>query len=202
VENNLIPDLIFDYVNEGADSWVHSLCEIENNIILVGGYMILHLFDLSNNQVKHLHKVNLEFQNFIDKILMLSNGLIAIYNHSLNIFFYKYNKENKIIEKVDTLRLNEPADDIWEGENGNIILLRRLKKGASVSMYGQNKQFIIKISFDKEMAHYFYLENYIFIFYNNTDDAGIYKESFVDIYSLKGFKALQTLEVIILWLNF
>ena len=40
------------------------------------------------------------------------------------------------------------------------------------------------------MGYYFYLENYIFIFYRNNDN-----KPFFDIYRLKGFKAIQTLEL-------
>ena len=56
------------------------MCEIEDNIILFGGYMKLDLIDINNIGTKYLQTLTFhDFEGYIKKIIKLSNGQICMY---------------------------------------------------------------------------------------------------------------------------
>ena len=65
--------------------------------------MKLYLYDIRNNEAKLLQKLEYDYMNHFIQFIKLSNGLIAgiILNE---IIFYKYDEENKKLEKKETLK--------------------------------------------------------------------------------------------------
>lgn len=118
INNYFILDLQFSRENE--DRGPTTLCEIEENIILFGDYMKLDLIDIRNNTVILLQRIKFKYQSFIKNVIKLSDGLIAM-NNSTDIVFFKYDKNNKKIEKVGEIATKSYIHRIWEVNNGFIL---------------------------------------------------------------------------------
>ena len=101
------------------------LCEVEENIIIFGCYMKLFLYDIRNNEAKLLQKLEYgDYMNDSFRIIKLSNGLIAgaIFNE---IYFYKYDEENKKLEKKDEIKTttNEKLYSLYDVIDGKYIFI-------------------------------------------------------------------------------
>ena len=94
-------DLEFE-IEDGIRS-VTCLYEVEENIIILGSYMKLFLYDIRNNEAKLLQKFEYDNMSVFDQIIKLSNGLIAAAFFNV-IIFYKYDEENKKLEKKDEIK--------------------------------------------------------------------------------------------------
>ena len=166
-----------------------SMYEVENNIIIFGSYMKLYLLDIRNNQAKLLQKISFDFHNYILQCFKLDNGLIVAHN-TINIIFYKYDEENKKLDKVDEIKFEISINKIFEIKNGNIIT----SVNNELIIYGQNKNIQTRIKINKRIYSCNILDwEYILISYQDKDYPPA--NCFVDVYSIKNFKLLQTLEV-------
>ena len=180
--------LDFEFKIEDNDRSATCLCEVEENIIIFGCYMKLFLYDIRNNEAKLLQK--LEYGDYYDsfRIIKLSNGLIAgaIFNE---IYFYKYDEENKKLEKKDEIKTTKNVLGIYETKNGNIISFFQ----DEIIAYGKDKSIQFKIRNKKLYSLYDVIDGkYIFISYQNKEFGG--GQSFVDVYDIKKLILIQTFE--------
>ena len=96
IDKKFMLDLEFE-IEDGIRS-VTCLYEVEENIIILGSYMKLFLYDIRNNEAKLLQKFEYDTMSVFVQIIKLSNGLIAAAFFNV-IIFYKYDEENKKLEK-------------------------------------------------------------------------------------------------------
>ena len=101
IDKKFMLDLEFE-IEDGIRS-VTCLYEVEENIIILGSYMKLFLYDIRNNEAKLLQKFEYDNMSVFDQIIKLSNGLIAAAFFNV-IIFYKYDEENKKLEKKDEIK--------------------------------------------------------------------------------------------------
>ena len=76
IDKKFILDFTFKIESEekiGATA----LYEIEENVIIFGGYKKIFLYDIRNNEAKLLQTIENDFDNYFSQIIELSNGLIA-----------------------------------------------------------------------------------------------------------------------------
>ena len=180
IDQKFLLDFKFSIDNEKGPK---SFYEVEENIIIFGGDIELKLIDIRNNEVKILQTI----EKIINKIIKLSNGLIALNNLS-NIFFFKYDEKNKSLEKVDKLKTASFSDFFWETKDGNIIIANI----NDVIIYDKNKSIQTRMKFDNKLGcHYNFYDKYLFVSYPDSK----YSKTFVDIYNIKTFKFLKTFEV-------
>ena len=186
IDKKFMLDLEFEI--EGIRS-VTCLYEVEENIIILGSYMKLFLYDIRNNEAKLLQKLEYgEYMNDSFRIIKLSNGLIAgaIFNE---IYFYKYDEENKKLEKKDEIKTTTNVLGIYETKNGNIISFFQ----DEIIAYGKDKGIQFKIRNKKLYSLYDVIDGkYIFISYQNKEFGG--GQSFVDVYDIKKLNLKQTFE--------
>ena len=191
IDKNFILDFEFGFeppigFEPPESSSIGSICEIEDNIILIGCNMKLYLYDIWNK--KFLQKIS--FTNtlvYFTQCIRLSNGLIATSNR-LEIIFYKYDDKLKKLLKVDEIKNLRGDSKIFEIENGNIISYY----DNELIIYNQNRSIQTKIIIDNHYVGCSVLDGeYLLISHND----GSYLNSFVDVYSIKKFKLLQTLGV-------
>ena len=165
------------------------LFEFEENIIIFWHYKELFLYDIRNNEAKLLQKLkNDDYLSYFIQIIKLSNGLIAaaIYNE---IIFYKYDEENKKLEKKDEIKARTNVLGIYETKNGNIISFFP----DEIIAYGKDKSIQFKMENKKLCSLYDVIDDkYIFISYQNKEFGG--GQSFVDVYDIKKLNLKQTFE--------
>ena len=171
------------------DHSANCLFEFEENIIIFWHYKELFLYDIRNNEAKLLQKLeNDDYNNYFIQIIKLSNGLIAaaIYNE---IIFYKYDEENKKLEKKDEIKARTNVLGIYETKNGNIISFFP----DEIIAYGKDKSIQFKMENKKLCSLYDVIDDkYIFISYQNKEFGG--GQSFVDVYDIKKLILIQTFE--------
>ena len=179
--------LDFEFVIENEDKVSStSLYEIEENIILIGSYKNLFLYDIRNKEAKLLQKIENDYMNYFSQIIELSNGLIATHN-SHNIIFYIYDRENKKLEKKDEI-ISLNLSKIFETKNGDIIAF----SGREIIVYGKDKSIHSKMNPNIDFPHFNFLEGkYMLISYKKEN----LNEFYVDVYDINKFILKQTLEV-------
>ena len=99
--------------------WPHTSEKISQNYALVGGMTTLYLIDLTN-----LNIVN-QIENFENQSIFFSNGYIFCGGRSDNdvkIIQYKFKEEEKTLEKISELKLNNIEDGVCE-----IVFLKQEK---------------------------------------------------------------------------
>ena len=181
IDKNFILDFEFQLENEVGES----LYEVEENILLIGGFKKLILYDIRNNEAKLLQKIEFDYTTYFVQIIELSDGLIAIHNET-EILFYIYDKQNKKIEKNGEIKPNDRVLKIFKAKNGNII--SGFNKGFVV--YDKNNSIQTKIEFDNYTLKYDLVDNkyLIYSYYQET-------KFYVKVYDIENFISLQTLEV-------
>ena len=185
IDKKFILDFEFAVENEDKVS-ATSLYEIEENIILIGSYKNLFLYDIRNKEAKLLQKIENDFMNYFSQIIELSNGLIATHN-SHNIIFYIYDRENKKLEKKDEI-ISLNLSKIFETKNGDIIAF----SGREIIVYGKDKSIHSKMNPNIDFPQFNFLEGkYILISYKKEN----LNEFYVDVYDINKFILKQTLEV-------
>ena len=112
--------LDFEFKLEDEDKYVTCLYEVEENIIIFGSHMKLYLYDIRNNEAKLLQKFEYDNMSVFEQIIKLSNGLIAAAFFNV-IIFYKYDEENKKLEKKDDIKTRSSVLKIYETKDGNLI---------------------------------------------------------------------------------
>jgi len=171
------------------DHSANCLFEFEENIIIFWHYKELFLYDIRNNEAKLLQKLEDNYYlSYFIQIIKLSNGLIAaaILNE---IIFYKYDEENKKLEKKDEIKARTNVLGIYETKNGNIISFFP----DEIIAYGKDKSIQFKMENKKLCSLYDVIDDkYIFISYQNKEFGG--GQSFVDIYDIKKLNLKQTFE--------
>ena len=185
IDKKFILDFKFNLENE--DIHASSLYEIEENILLIGCHQKILLYDIRNNAVKLLQKIEVNQQNYFTQIIELSNGLIAALNR-LEIIFYIYDRENKKLEKKDEIKFSgNDSSKIFETKNGNIISF-----SSEIVVYGKDKSIQTKMKLDKKYMTFDVLDGkYILISYENDS----HEKYFVDVYDINKLFLKQTLEV-------
>ena len=178
----------FEFKIDDENHSASCLCEVEENIIIFGSYMKLFLYDIRNNEAKLLQKIEYDYMNSFVQIIKLSNGLIAGIISDL-IIFYKYDEENKKLEKKDEIKTGSIVKKIYETKNGNIISFIVNE----IIAYGKDKSIQFKMT-NSNFYHCYEVidDKYILISYEN-DQYGRGK-SFVDVYDLKKLILMQTFE--------
>ena len=178
----------FEFKIEDENGSATCLCEVEENIIIIGSYMKLFLFDIRNNEAKLLQKLEYDYKNYFVQIIKLSNGLIV--GIILNaIIFYKFDEENKKLEKKDEIKTIRNIEKIYEAKNGNIITF----VSNQIIAYGRDKSIQFKIDNSNFYHHYEVIDDkYILISYKNEQFGG--GKSFVDVYDIKKLISMQTFE--------
>ena len=178
--------LDFEFKIDDENHSATCLYEVEENIIIFGSYMKLFLYDIRNNEAKLLQKLESESNYF--QIIKLSNGLIAC-NVYIAIIFYKYDEENKKLEKKDEIKTGSIVKKIYETKNGNIISFIVNE----IIVYGKDKSIQFKITNDNFYHCYEVIDDkYILISYKNEQYGR--GKSFVDVYDLKKLILMQTFE--------
>ena len=97
-------------INE-IQGWPHTSEKISQNYALVGGMTTLYLIDLSN-----LNIVN-QIDNFQNESILFFNGYIFCGGRSDNdvkIIQYKFKEEEKTLEKISELKLNNIINGVCE----------------------------------------------------------------------------------------
>ena len=179
--------LDFEFKIENEEQGATSLYEIEENIIIFGGYKKIFLYDIRNNIAKQLQTIEIDFDNFFSQIIELSNGLIATHNTN-DIIFFKYDRENKKLEKKDEIKnKGYGVTKIFETKNGNIISFSK-----EIIFYGKDKSIQSKMKLNQKYHAVNVLDGkYILISYINDNQ----DKYFVDVYDINKLFLKQTLEV-------
>ena len=161
-----------------------SMYEIEDNIILFGGYMKLDLIDINNNETRYLQKLTFNgLEGYIQKLIKLSNGQICLY-YTKNILFYKYNINNKNLEKIGEIITKSEISELFETNDGKIITFFE----EEIIIYDKNKSVQTIIKINKNFTGCDVIDKYIFIYYHYPKDC-------IYIYNLKDFTIKQIVEV-------
>ena len=148
-----------------------SIFELEENILLIGSYMKLLLFDINDlSNLKLIQTIPLSYENNVKQILQLSNGLIVTNDH-FNIAFYKYDYVLKKLEKVKECNFSDEIEVMFELDNGNLLI----KKYSDLIIYYPNENITKKIEqeriFEKEnRAVYNFVDNHLIISYNEKSN--------------------------------
>ena len=184
IDKKFMLDLEFEI--EGIRS-VTCLYEVEENIIILGSYMKLFLYDIRNNEAKLLQKFEYDNMSVFDQIIKLSNGLIAAAFFNV-IIFYKYDEENKKLEKKDEIKTRGSIKKIYETKNGNLISFET----DEIISFGKDKSIQFKMT-TTNLIHYYDVidDKYILISRINQQYEG---KNFVDVYDIKKMILMQTFE--------
>ena len=184
IDKKFMLDLEFEI--EGIRS-VTCLYEVEENIIILGSYMKLFLYDIRNNEAKLLQKFEYDNMSVFDQIIKLSNGLIAAAFFNV-IIFYKYDEENKKLEKKDEIKTRGSIKKIYETKNGNLISFET----DEIISFGKDKSVQFKMT-TTNLIHFYDVidDKYILISRINQQYEG---KNFVDVYDIKKMILMQTLE--------
>ena len=184
IDKKFMLDLEFEI--EGIRS-VTCLYEVEENIIILGSYMKLFLYDIRNNEAKLLKKFEYDNMSVFDQIIKLSNGLIAAAFFNV-IIFYKYDEENKKLEKKDEIKTRGSIKKIYETKNGNLISFET----DEIISFGKDKSIQFKMT-TTNLIHYYDVidDKYILISRINQQYEG---KNFVDVYDIKKMILMQTFE--------
>ena len=180
--------LDFEFKLEDEDNYVTCLYEVEENIIIFGSHMKLYLYDIRNNEAKLLQKLEYDYMNHFIQFIKLSNGLIAgiILNE---IIFYKYDEENKKLEKKDDIKTRSSVLKIYETKDGNLISFFH----DEIIAYDKDKSVQLKVAINKYYASYDVIDDkYILIRYQNEQFGS--GKSLVDVYDIKTLTSMQTIE--------
>ena len=154
--------LDFEFKIDDENYSATCLYEVEENIIIFGSCMKLFLYDIRNNEAKLLQILEYDFNSFV-QIIKLSNGLIAGIISDL-IIFYKYDEENKKLEKKDEIKTGSIVKKIYETKNGNIISFIVNE----IIAYGKDKSIQFKMT-NANFYHCYEVidDKYILISYKN-----------------------------------
>ena len=184
IDKKFMLDLEFEI--EGIRS-VTCLYEVEENIIILGSYMKLFLYDIRNNEAKLLQKFEYDNMSVFDQIIKLSNGLIAAAFFNV-IIFYKYDEENKKLEKKDEIKTRGSIKKIYETKNGNLISFET----DEIISFGKDKSIQFKMT-TTNLIHFYDVidDKYILISRINQQYEG---KNFVDVYDIKKMILMQTFE--------
>ena len=184
IDKKFMLDLEFEI--EGIRS-VTCLYEVEENIIILGSYMKLFLYDIRNNEAKLLKKFEYDNMSVFDQIIKLSNGLIAAAFFNV-IIFYKYDEENKKLEKKDEIKTRGSIKKIYETKNGNLISFET----DEIISFGKDKSIQFKMT-TTNLIHFYDVidDKYILISRINQQYEG---KNFVDVYDIKKMILMQTFE--------
>ena len=184
IDKKFMLDLEFEI--EGIRS-VTCLYEVEENIIILGSYMKLFLYDIRNNEAKLLQKFEYDIMSVFVQIIKLSNGLIAAAFFNV-IIFYKYDEENKKLEKKDEIKTRGSIKKIYETKNGNLISFET----DEIISFGKDKSIQFKMT-TTNLIHFYDVidDKYILISRINQQYEG---KNFVDVYDIKKMILMQTFE--------
>ena len=185
IDKKFMLDLEFE-IEDGIRS-VTCLYEVEENIIILGSYMKLFLYDIRNNEAKLLQKFEYDNMSVFDQIIKLSNGLIAAAFFNV-IIFYKYDEENKKLEKKDEIKTRGSIYKIYETKNGNLISFET----DEIISFGKDKSIQFKMT-TTNLIHFYDVidDKYILISRINQQYEG---KNFVDVYDIKKMILMQTFE--------
>ena len=185
IDKKFMLDLEFE-IEDGIRS-VTCLYEVEENIIILGSYMKLFLYDIRNNETKLLQKFEYDNMSVFDQIIKLSNGLIAAAFFNV-IIFYKYDEENKKLEKKDEIKTRGSIKKIYETKNGNLISFET----DEIISFGKDKSIQFKMT-TTNLIHFYDVidDKYILISRINQQYEG---KNFVDVYDIKKMILMQTFE--------
>ena len=185
IDKKFMLDLEFE-IEDGIRS-VTCLYEVEENIIILGSYMKLFLYDIRNNEAKLLQKFEYDNMSVFDQIIKLSNGLIAAAFFNV-IIFYKYDEENKKLEKKDEIKTRGSIKKIYETKNGNLISFET----DEIISFGKDKSIQFKMT-TTNLIHFYDVidDKYILISRINQQYEG---KNFVDVYDIKKMILMQTFE--------
>ena len=185
IDKKFMLDLEFE-IEDGIRS-VTCLYEVEENIIIIGSYMKLFLYDIRNNEAKLLQKFEYDNMSVFDQIIKLSNGLIAAAFFNV-IIFYKYDEENKKLEKKDEIKTRGSIKKIYETKNGNLISFET----DEIISFGKDKSIQFKMT-TTNLIHFYDVidDKYILISRINQQYEG---KNFVDVYDIKKMILMQTFE--------
>ena len=185
IDKKFMLDLEFE-IEDGIRS-VTCLYEVEENIIIIGSYMKLFLYDIRNNEAKLLQKFEYDNMSVFDQIIKLSNGLIAAAFFNV-IIFYKYDEENKKLEKKDEIKTRGSIYKIYETKNGNLISFET----DEIISFGKDKSIQFKMT-TTNLIHFYDVidDKYILISRINQQYEG---KNFVDVYDIKKMILMQTFE--------
>ena len=120
-------------------------------------------------------------------IIKLSNGLIAAAFFNV-IIFYKYDEENKKLEKKDEIKTRGSIYKIYETKNGNLISFET----DEIISFGKDKSIQFKMT-TTNLIHFYDVidDKYILISRINQQYEG---KNFVDVYDIKKMILMQTFE--------
>jgi len=203
IDNKLVQDL--EFPKDIMNKFYSIFCEIDENIILFvdKSRKGLILVDIRDNNIKLIKEIKLDYMFCFEKIIKLSKGLIAAYNFNAIIFFI-YDEKIHNIEKFDEILIESKSwvHGLWETNDGKVLAYI----DDYLYVYDSDRKLQNKIKIDKKRSdaidlnieskpspdvHYF--DQYIFITYyegmRNVD------KFYIDVYSLKDSKIMQTLEV-------
>ena len=187
IDNKFILD--FEFLIDHVDCGATSLYEVEENIILFGSYQRIFLYDIRDNQAKLIQTIEFNYMNYVIQFNKLSNGLIAATN-CIDIIFYKYDEQTKKIEKIDEIKTGRAVDKFFETNEGNIVVF----SNKEIFLYDKNKNIQTRINIDKDIPSFNFLDGeYIFVSSRESQNSSF--KFNLDVYNIKNFRLMQTLEV-------
>ena len=181
IDNNLSLDSKFciEYDGDKKDRGPCIMNEIEDNILLFGAYKEINLIEKTN--FDFLQKIKMNYNSYINNILKLSNGLIAV-NNLNKITFYIYDKNDMKLEKKDEFTPLRDVYEMIEVSNGNLLLC-----SSNITIYNINSkedkeiELINKDKYEKGLTHV--VDNYLFISYFVKDNNDNFK-NYLDIFEI------------------
>lgn len=108
IDNKLVQDL--EFPKDVMNKFYSIFCEIDENIILFvdKSRKGLILVDIRDNNIKLIQEIKLDYMFCFEKIIKLSNGLIAAYNFNAIVFFI-YDEKIHNIEKFDEILIESKS---------------------------------------------------------------------------------------------
>ena len=195
IENEFMLDLEFSLVSQDLGHLgPTSMCEIEKGLILFGAFKSLDLFEIKNNKIEKLQKIDLNVDSYVRQIIKFSNGLIATYNIQ-DITIYKFDKENKKLEKVKDMDINGEKIGIWENNDNFYVITEQ-----EIILYDINLNIIHKIKFPekygkwRKLFFFYFIDQYLLLMYQ-TETNSLQNKFSLDIITLKSFTVENTIEL-------
>ena len=186
VYNLINKEFSFQYENHSQHHMLFE--EIDDDILLLAGKNYIYLFDLKKGksfQTLFLNTKKLSFNYY--NILKLSNGLILV-NYGTIIFFYKYDKNSKILEKFDEYITGKNIFNIWEMKGDNILMENYPKLILFNYKTKQEKSIQLAKDYNRYTGNWAYvgyniIDNYLLVSYH--PGGGNHRNSKIDIYNIK-----------------
>ena len=187
VYNLINKEFSFQYEKISQKGDDMSFEEIDDDILLLAGNNYIYLFDIKKGKSFQTLFLNTYMRPFNYNILKLSNGLILV-NYGTIIFFYKYDKNSKILEKIDEYITGKEIFNIWEMRDDNILMENYPRLILFNYKTKQEKSIQLAKDYSRYTDNWSYvgnniIDNYLLVSYQPREENN--QNSKIDIYNIK-----------------